>query len=73
MKKETIKAGDVVHTPRFLDVTIKEVFASEKELREAGYTEPTHFEDPKRPFRVNGKSIGVNRMEFAAAPKLVVL
>lgn len=64
-----IKVGDTILTPRFLNVTIEEVFETERELREAGYTETTHFEDPDRPYRVNGKHIGPNRMQFAAAKK----
>lgn len=40
-KKMKIKVGDYVRTPRFLEVRINEVFESEKEMRQAGYTEPT--------------------------------
>lgn len=67
-----INVGDVVRTPRFLNVTIKEVFKTEKALREAGYTEPTHFDEPDCPYRVCGKSVGPNQMEFAAARKTIL-
>jgi len=67
-----INPGDTIHTPRFLTVTIKEVFKTEKELREAGYTEPTHFDEADCPYRISGKTIGSNRMEFAAARKIVL-
>lgn len=70
MKK--INAGDVVRTPRFLNVTITEVFKTEKELREAGYTEPTHFDEPDCPYRICGKSTGPNQMVFAAARKMTL-
>lgn len=69
MKK--LNPGDQVRTPRFLTVTIKEVFPSETAMREAGYTEPTHYDDPECKYRVSGKSIGENLMEFAAAPRIV--
>lgn len=62
-----IKKGSVVHTPRFLDVRISEVYDNQDQLREAGYTEPTHFVDAE--WEVRGKSIDLFRMEFAAARK----
>lgn len=62
-----IKVGDYVRTPRFLNVRIENVFSSEEDMRKAGYTEPTHFVDPD--YVVRGKSIGINRMVFAAAKK----
>lgn len=66
MKKE-IKAGDYVRTARFLDVRINEVFKSEKEMCQAGYTETAHYVNDD--WEVCGKSIGVNRMRFAACRK----
>jgi hypothetical protein len=60
-----IKKGDYVYTPRFCAVKIEEVFESSKEAREAGYTEPTHYDkDPE--YSIAGKHIGTNRMIFAA-------
>lgn len=62
-----IQKGDYVHTPRFLNVKVQEVFSSAEDLKRAGYTEPTHFND--KDFEVLGKSLGENRMEFAAGRK----
>ncbi len=59
-----IKVGDYVRTPRFLEVRINEVFGSENEMRQAGYTEPTHYMNYE--WSIRGKSIGINRMIFAA-------
>lgn len=70
---KTIKVGDSVRTPRFLNVKIEQVFTSERAMRESGFTETTHFDDPDCPYRVNGKSIGLNHMVFAAAPKDVII
>lgn len=64
-----LKEGDRIRTPRFLNVTIKEVFPDVKSMREAGYTEPTHFDDPETPYAICGKSTGWNQMEFAAGKK----
>lgn len=62
-----MKAGDTVYTPRFCTVTIQEVFEDAGTAGEKGYTEPTHYEDPK--YNVYGKHTGTNRMQFAAAKK----
>ncbi len=59
-----IQAGDRIHTPRFCTVRIESVYESEKEAREAGYTEPTHYH--REGYGICGKSIGINRMVFAA-------
>lgn len=67
MKKGTIKKGDYVLTPRFCTVKIDKVFKSRENAAKAGYTEPTHFQDYD--FGVVGKSIGINRMTFAAYRK----
>ena len=61
-----VKVGDYIRTPRFLNVRIEEVFPNERACREAGYTEPTHY---KGDVVVLGKSIGWNRMVFAAAER----
>lgn len=57
--------GDRVKTPRFLTVTIAEVFPSYRDMVLAGFTEPTHFDGL---FEVGGRHIGPNMMEFAASP-----
>ncbi len=67
MKKGTIKKGDYVLTPRFCTVKIDKVFKSRENAAKEGYTEPTHFQDYD--FGVVGKSIGINRMTFAAYRK----
>lgn len=61
-----MKKGDYIYTPRFCNVRIEEVFENRDETRENGYTEPTHY---KGDYEVLGKSIGVNRMVFAAVKK----
>ena len=63
-----LEKGDYVQTPRFLRVKLQEVFPSENELREAGYTEPTHFMNDR--YTVCGRSTGYNHMVFAAAFKM---
>ena len=59
------KVGDVVQTPRFLHVTIREVFKSYDDMAKAGYTEPTHY---RGDFWVNGKILDEYHMRFAASP-----
>ena len=63
-----MKKGDRISTPRFLWVTIQEVYENETNAREAGYTEPTHYKSSA--FGILGKSIGINRMVFAAFKKI---
>ncbi len=58
--------GDKVYIPRFCTVTIDHVFDSVKEARAEGFTEPTYY-DKAPGFKVLGRSIGVNRMDFCAA------
>lgn len=58
--------GDYIYTPRFCNVRIEEVFENRDEARENRYTEPTHY---KGDYDVLGKSIGINRMVFAAVKK----
>lgn len=59
-----IQKGDRIHTPRFCTVHIESVFADEKEAREKGFTEPTHYH--RGGYGICGKSIGINKMIFAA-------
>ncbi len=59
-----LKKGSRVYTPRFCTVIIKEVFDTEQKAKEAGFQEPTFYEDPE--YGIRGKSIDINRMEFAA-------
>lgn len=62
-----VKKGDYVRTPRFLMVRIEDVYDDERTMRKNGYTEPTHYwaDDCV----ICGKSIGQNRMLFAACNK----
>lgn len=62
-----MKKGERVMTPRFLTVKIEEIYETEKELKEAGYTEPTHLQDDN--YVVRGKSLDLYHMQFAAAKK----
>ena len=62
-----IKVNDKIKTPRFLTVRISEIFETVEEARQNGYYEPTYYLDDS--ITVLGKSIGVNRMVFAAAYK----
>ncbi len=59
-----IKKGDMVYTQRFLNVRIEEVFDTKEEAFAAGYNEPTYCQIEG--YDVRGKSIGINRMIFAA-------
>lgn len=62
-----MKIGDHVYTPRFCTVYIECVFNSREDAVNAGYSEPTHYQNPE--YGIVGKSIGINRMVFAAYKK----
>lgn len=62
-----MKKGDYVTTPRFLNVKIEEVFSSIEAAKEAGFVETTHYENSQ--YGILGRSLGLNRMEFAAYKK----
>ena len=62
-----MQVNDTVWTPRFCNVKIKAIFKTEDELREAGYTEPTHLKNDS--YVVLGKSVDMYHMQFAAAVK----
>ena len=62
-----MQAGDMVRTPRFCTVIIEEMFDNETQLREAGYTEPTHFWSNN--YVVLGKSLDKFHMTFGTAKK----
>lgn len=61
-----MRKGDYVNTPRFLRVRLEAVYGCPEELYAEGYKEPTHYKSED--YTVLGKSIGDNRMLFAAAP-----
>ena len=65
-KELKINKGDLIETPRFLQVRIEDVL-TETEAREQGYTEPTHYKNAE--YKILGKHIGINRMVFAAVAK----
>lgn len=62
-----MKKGDYIMTPRFCTVQISEVYTNNYDARKDGYTEPTHYMNEE--WDVRGKSIGINRMQFAAIRK----
>jgi len=59
-----MQINEYVNTPRFLTVRISAIFANADEAREAGYREPTHYDNDV--YEIHGKHIGTNRMVFAA-------
>lgn len=61
-----MEKGNIIKTPRFLNVEIKEILLKD-EAKKEGYTEPTHYVDNE--YEIMGKHIGVNRMIFAAVKK----
>lgn len=61
-----MKKGDYVYTPRFCTVKIEEVFESEMEARESGYTEPTYYQGE---YEILGESLDMYHMKFAAVKK----
>lgn len=63
-----MKKGDSIRTPRFLTVTIKEVYENREDAARDGFTEPTHYTEDSQ-YDILGKSIGMNRMVFAAVRK----
>ena len=58
--------GDMVSTPRFRNVPISRIFDSVEEAREEGFLVPTYYNEPTG-FKVLGRSLGLNRMDFCAA------
>jgi len=65
--KTEIEAGDSIETSMFLRLYINEVFESEKEMRQAGYTEMIHCVNDN--WKAGGKYIDEYIMEFAACRK----
>ena len=65
--KGKMEKGDFIRTPRFGTVKIQEVFQDYIEAGKQGFVEPTHYEDLEHD--VLGKSLGTNRMVFAAINK----
>lgn len=60
-----IKLGDKIQTPRFLTVRIAAIFESVELAACCGFTNGTDLDNPD--YEILGKSIGNNRMLFAAA------
>jgi len=63
-----MKKGDRIYTPRFCTVEIKEVYTDKHQAYKDGFKEPTYY-DKEPNYEVLGKSIGENRMIFAAVCK----
>jgi hypothetical protein len=59
-----MKLGDRVATPRFLRVRIAAMFESIELAENCGFTESTDFRDET--YHIRGKSVGENKMVFAA-------
>lgn len=62
-----MRKGDRVYTPRFCTVEIKEVFENRDAAFNAGYTEPTYYQDAE--YDIRGKSLDLYHMTFAAYHK----
>lgn len=62
-----MKIGDYVETPRFLMVKISEVYESPLAAWEDGYRESAHYNEGL--YGVFGKSVGENKMVFAAVKR----
>lgn len=62
-----MKIGDIIYTPRFCTVRIKEIFENKEAARKNGYEEPTYYDDPE--WGIVGKSLDMYHMAFAAYRK----
>ena len=62
-----INKGDYVKTPRFFTIKIHEVFENRSDAFYEGFKESAHYDDGI--YEILGKSIGHNRMIFAAVKK----
>lgn len=62
-----MRINDYVMTPRFCTVRIAQVFETKIDAVEAGFEEATHYQNSE--YGILGKSIGNNRMIFAAYKK----
>ena len=65
-----LKEGDDLYSPRFCWITIKKVYDTVADLFAAGYSEPTHIWNDR--WDIRGKSLDMNHMDFAAAPKMPI-
>ena len=63
MKKEDVRIDSRIKTPRFLEVRIIAIFGKSDDARQLGFTEPTDYDGE---FKVYGRHIGTNLMDFAA-------
>lgn len=62
-----MKIGDRYNTPRFCTVRISAMFNSRKEAEDAGYKEPTYWDNAE--YGILGKSLDMYHMEFAGYKK----
>lgn len=64
-----MKSEELIYTPLFCTVQIKEIFADEATTRASGYNEPTYYEGD---CIILEKSLDSYHMVFAAVPKVNV-
>ena len=69
LERQEIQQIKFADTPRFLRVRLQAVYPSVTELRQAGYTETTHYRGNEY-YTVWGKHTGTNQMEFAACKEV---
>jgi hypothetical protein len=62
MEAQIPQIGDYVETPRFLKCQVSAVLYAEDAER-LGFTESAHLNG--KPYRILGRMIGINRMDFA--------
>lgn len=67
IENNPIRVGAYVKTPRFCTVQLEAVFTDRQAAKEAGYVEPTYYENEQ--WDISGKHTGINRMVFAAVKK----
>lgn len=63
-----MKKGDMIYTPRFSNVSIKEVYEDAQQASQDGYKEPTHYYKDSE-YDILGKHTEPNHMVFAAVRK----
>ena len=63
MKKEDVRINCRIKTPRFLEVQIIAIFGKADDAEKLGFTETTDYDGE---FKVYGRHIGTNLMDFAA-------
>lgn len=62
-----MKVNDYIMTPRFCTVKINEIFETKRDAIEAGFEEPTFYNNSE--YGILGKSIDIHHMIFAGYKK----